>query len=468
MLSLILRHKTLFAFLLFSFLFAPLSIAKAQYSLDAHQKAISNPGQSNQKFNQGTFAGFVNSANTTLLGCGDKSGCPNDLKVGALNITGEMIATLYANPPASGLAYTQDIIHRFNPIQPAYAQTAGTGFRALEALLPLWRTFRNFAYVAFTIVFIAIGLAIMFRMKLDPRTVITIQSAIPRIIIGLLLVTFSYAIAGFMIDLLYIALSLVVLLFVGNNPAATATADLQNQFTTGGFGVAWSHLWGIIGGGATAITLSLTAVVGIIGGAFLGLLNPVAGTAAILVGGGAGIILLVLLVLILYILFKLFTELLTAYIGILLAVILGPLQIALGVIPGLPGFGAWIKGIAANLSIFVAVAFILLLGGAITKVAGGNLWSPPLLAGGGIIASALPLLIGIGILLIVHQVPGAVRNAFGIRGLGFAVGQAVGTTITQPASGYMEARSRRATGATASGLWSAGSRILGGIGGGRR
>jgi hypothetical protein len=45
-----------------------------------------------------------------------------------------------------------------------------------------------------------------------------------------------------------------------------------------------------------------------------------------------------------------------------------------------------------------------------------GLWSPPYLVGTG--ASIINVLIGIGILLTVHQIPNSVKGAFGIRGLG--------------------------------------------------
>ena len=62
------------------------------------------------------------------------------------------------------------------------------------------KAFRNFAYVLITLLFIIMGLMIMFRVKIDPRTVVSFQSALPKIIMALILVTFSYAIVGLLID----------------------------------------------------------------------------------------------------------------------------------------------------------------------------------------------------------------------------------------------------------------------------
>src|SRR6185437_16773771 len=43
------------------------------------------------------------------------------------------------------------------------------------------------------------------RFRVDPRTVMTLQNQIPRVIIAILLITFSYAIAGALIDLMWTA-----------------------------------------------------------------------------------------------------------------------------------------------------------------------------------------------------------------------------------------------------------------------
>ena len=92
--------------------------------------------------------------------------------------------------------------------KPAYAQ--GIGFQGLQFLLPLWRGFRNMVYVFSTIIFLIIGIMIILRVKVSPQAVITIQSAVPQIITTLILVTFSYAIAGLVIDLANIIQAIVV------------------------------------------------------------------------------------------------------------------------------------------------------------------------------------------------------------------------------------------------------------------
>ena len=56
---------------------------------------------------------------------------------------------------------------------------------------------------------------IMFRSKVG-QAAITVQQAIPSILIALLAVTFSYAIAGFLIDLMYLMMYMLAGLFAGD------------------------------------------------------------------------------------------------------------------------------------------------------------------------------------------------------------------------------------------------------------
>src|SRR3989344_1761305 len=447
------HHPKFFAFILFCALVAA-PAAYAQYSLDSHQEALGAGGQNLQKFSEQNFAGFINSANIALSGCvKENNNCPNELKTGAIPITTTMVASLYANPPASGVTYFADILHHINPVQQAYAQTTGTGFGAFSPILPVWKAFRNFAYAFFAIVFIFIGLAIMFRMKLDPRTTLTIQSAIPRIVIALLLVTFSYAIAGLMVDLLYVMIAIVALIF-GSIPEYISAQDLQTEFINGGFWQLTGRLFSTVfcaRDGGTGVGVAGLVAGGLVAAGSLLFLGITALTALGIVGLGVAVVVLVLSIIVLYLLFKLFFELLKAYIFIILGVVFGPLQIAMGVIPGLPGAGDWFKNLFINILIFPAVAFVLILGQILIRHAGQNLWMPPML-GGTLVSGAIPFLIGLGMLMIAHQVPQAIRNVFARRPMQFAPGEATNLIRTPIASGA-EGQARASTSFTGRAIW---------------
>lgn len=390
-----------------------------------------------------------------LAGC-EAEDCPPELKVGMINTVGSMIAGMYDMRPVSGVAYAANILDRFRPT-PAYAQSPGSGFQNLLPLLPIWRAFRDFTYILFALAFVAMGFAIMFRVKLNPQVTITIQSALPRLIVGLLLITFSYAIAGFVVDLIYVFIAIGILIF-SQVPNAPELGRLQDQFLTGGFGSAVGSIFGAAGGALKPGAGALGALGGIIYGAIstFGGRAAVAGAAgaplsltgvlgAIGIGFaiGAALFILIFLLIIAYLVVRLFIELLRSYIAIILAVIFAPFQIILGVVPGLPGFTGWLKGLFANALVFPAVALALVLARVLLEQPGlGELWAAPVLGGQG---NLIRLLIGFGILLIVYQIPPAIRQAMGAEGPRFAPLEAVGFG-TRPFVGFAAGRARALSG----------------------
>ncbi|MCK4829420.1 hypothetical protein KA005_77565, partial [bacterium] len=109
--------------------------------------------------------------------------------------------------PISTATYFKDVASRFKLVPEAKAQ--GFGFGAASPVLGLWRMVRNVTYFLLIIAVIALSFMIMFRIRLTPQTIITVQSALPKLIIALILITFSYAIVGFLIDLMYVVIGLI-------------------------------------------------------------------------------------------------------------------------------------------------------------------------------------------------------------------------------------------------------------------
>lgn len=147
----------------------------------------------------------------SCLGIDQKSGkigfLPSQKTGGAIGYMGTMITALYT-PPLHTADYFQNLASNFGISKKSYAATPGAGFNSLSPLMSIWVAFRNIVYLILVIIFVAIGLAIMLRLKIDPRTVMTIQNQIPKIIVGVLAVTFSFAIAGFLIDLMWVLIYL--------------------------------------------------------------------------------------------------------------------------------------------------------------------------------------------------------------------------------------------------------------------
>src|SRR3989344_5582962 len=165
---------------------------------------------------------------------------------GLMAITGNLIASTFYIP-VSTHDYGSFMASKFGIGEKAYAQ--GIGFQGLTPTLKLWEAFRNITYMIFVVLFLIVGLGIMFRIKIDPRTVMTIQNQIPKIIVGLILVTFSYAIAGFLIDLMYVSMYLIISVFTQQDIDAVSITSSTPFGAAGGIG----GLFGIAGGVADSI-----------------------------------------------------------------------------------------------------------------------------------------------------------------------------------------------------------------------
>ncbi len=290
--------------------------------------------------------------------------CPPDQRGGLLSLTGGLIAGIYARPPASGVNYLAYMGQKLNIVSPTYAQEQGVGFEGMRPYLSIWTKFRDLSYGLFIIIFIFIGFAIMFRIKISPQAVITIENALPKLIVALLLITFSYAIVGFMIDIMMVISNLIIFTFRGlpdlpqllydRIPASTFT-DAPTLFTT----IFWV--------GIPPIIVSFL-ILGILGGIAVISIIPTAasgGLAAI----GLGIAALILAIVFFIALLRLLWTLLKAYVMVVLSLIFSPFIILVGALPGSNAISAWFRIILANLAVLPTVLAMVFLAGYLTVVA---------------------------------------------------------------------------------------------------
>lgn len=70
-----------------------------------------------------------------------------------------------------------------------------------EGFFNVWKAARNISYYLIIIPTVAFGFAIMFRMQINPQTQITLTRAIPRILVVILLITFSYPLSALIIQM---------------------------------------------------------------------------------------------------------------------------------------------------------------------------------------------------------------------------------------------------------------------------
>lgn len=270
-------------------------------------------------------------------------------EIGLAQSAGLLIAAIYTHPPASGIEYMAHLGKKLGVVKPTYAQATYniSGFKALEITQDIWKSFRNIAYGFFAVILVLMGFAIMFRLKISPQAVITIQSALPKIIIALLLITFSYAIVGFMINIAYWIIGIIAGIF----------ADLFKNIE------GWTHFWANI----------QNNWVGDIGHFFIpnafdaeGSLTRPLVNAMLTVNGAISVfnifclaiftvlsplIMLIISVLLIIALFRCLWTLLKAFTMIVINLVFAPFRILVGVLPGSSAIADWFKDLLANIAV---------------------------------------------------------------------------------------------------------------------
>ena len=389
---------------------------QAKDAADACAEDSGKPCLSNALTLPNTLGGQINTA-LDILGCTrtvDPEKCdPNT----ALNGISIMTASLFAVPPASGIYYAQDLLQNAGFLaKPAYAQ--GLGFAGLAPILPIWKVTRNIAYTVIIIVMIVIGFMVIFRMKIDPKTVISVQAALPRIVLALLLITLSYAIVGFLVDFMYVSMAIVIGILAEGMGEATRIPEIQTYFLTADVGDLFKH---VMGGGFSAVEdFILKNSEAYVGGS-AGIMVALKVLATSMKYGWVGfwgtsllglILLLVIFLGLLFTFIRIFMLLLNSYIQLLVAVILGPFQLLMEAIPGKTAFADWIMNVISNLVVFPATVAILMFGEYLTTINSdtGELFSPPLIAVPG--KAAFPAFMGLGVLFLAPTLIAQIKKAF--------------------------------------------------------
>lgn len=396
-------------------------------------------------FNMEDIRAYWISCRSIGIGCEKEFGVA--MKDSVLGAVSNSIAYLYTSPPASTNQFIAHYAQKLKLIQPAYAQ--GIGFSGLSPILPLWKAFRNIAYAFLILIMVAIGFMVLFRMKIDPRTVISVQNALPRIIMTLFLITFSYAIAGLLVDAMY----LLLFISISAINIASPFGQLPNvitQYSGGPISNWWAAAWpfgkaGVDGivtliGGATftGISTLVLTVIGAIGGAAAGF-----GLPGLIIGGalgaGAGasnaLIWIIVSLALLFIFFRIFFMLLAAYIQVIISVIFGPLQIMFGAIPNSDAFGSWLRGLVSNLAVFPITSIMLLIGHLIAVFGSKNLWTPPGL--GGNVGETSTGIISFGIVLVIPTIVNSFKELIKAKSV-LPVGGAISQSLTSPWSTAMQ------------------------------
>lgn len=318
----------------------------------------------------------------TALGISDASNNPNYIP---LEEKGLSSLVFESDRPISFISYTKHLSQKFSPVSLVHAQTSGFGYNALSVIQTLWTASRNIVYGLFVIITVVLAFMVMFRVKISPQVAISAQSAIPKIIVAVILVTFSYAIAGLLIDLMYVVVGILSLALstVGHEVFATDPVTIYKFLTTGYIGLNSSlgasvGIFGLFFLYILLFSIMVFAALFVINGGIIGTIVTL-GLLPFIAALIGLVVFVLMLIVIIFLGLKTILMLIKAFAQILLLTIVAPFQIAFGVIIQGSGFGSWLKAFAANLAVFpvtgllMALSFLFLmlagnvLGGAIAQ-----------------------------------------------------------------------------------------------------
>ncbi len=394
---------------------------------DTELKVVKETTNGTREFNQGNtnlngtgaqlfdvFAAKIGPCTFSATECTGDPGAKTTMKA-----FGKAFAYLYTPPATTGM-YIADLMNSagLNIAQPVYAQ--GVGFASLDPILETWKAFRNVAYLFYVILFLVIGFMVMFRQKISSQAVVTAQQALPNIIISLLAVTFSYAIAGLLIDAMYLIMYLIISLFPGRTFGAGNETLQQIALDKNIFEVGWYLLTS-----AGSLNNAYESVEKMINAAF-----QLQGVSQVLGIIGGLVFATVFAIATLFGIFRLFFELLKTYVSIIIAIVLSPIALMLGALPGNNALQSWLKTMIANLAVFPGVLLILslalmLIGGQFGgtgqgtegffngSYSGGFL--PPYMLGQGS-GNSISVLLGLGVILIMPDLVTSIKKSLGGSG----------------------------------------------------
>jgi len=256
---------------------------------------------------------------------------------GSKGLAGSFFSIVEKNP-ISGINYTKNLITKFSIVDEANAQ--GFGFNnAAKSVQFVWQATRNISYALIVLAVIVMAFMIMFRIKISPQLVISVQSALPNIIVSLILITFSYAIAGFMIDLMYVFIGLIASLLVSTGFSNDTFAKMFEELTTG-HGV---------------VTIMYQYWVAFVYTAFLNIFTAE-------MDYHIAVLMFILAILsILFIIYwsiKIIVVVIKNYAMLILTIVTGPFEILVGAMTGKSTFGSWLKKLVAQLAVYPLIGLI--------------------------------------------------------------------------------------------------------------
>ena len=356
-----------------------------------------------------------------------------------LGVVGSYLAVV-SDSPISGVGYIKNTLAKFRIIPEAKAQ--GFGFNTgASMMIGIWRAARDVTYGLLVLAIIIMSFMIMFRVKISPQAVISVQSALPKIAIAMILITFSYAIAGFLIDIMYLVIGLLSLIISSSGISTLSPTELFRAFTQtySALGILLLYMvW------FSVISLAVVA------NSFVSSLTAFLSSLVLLIVGVFTILVVI------YISIKVMIMFIKTFANIMIGIITGPFEILLGTVVNGMGFGSWVKRMLSYLMVYPITALLFLLAffflinsvpdswivqfasrwipfGVRSGQLGNSSWAPPFSGGG---PADVRILWAFMSLVIITLIPKTIEIIQGfITGRPFAYGTAIGEAVSQPVGG---------------------------------
>ncbi|MCL5411828.1 MAG: hypothetical protein M1150_03815 [Patescibacteria group bacterium] len=268
---------------------------------------------------------------------GGKSKATYNPPSGLIALTATTIDQIHQSGPQ--MINTQDYLAYINPFQPKDAYAQGIGRDRLNvAALEIWGVLRNVSYAFLVLVLVVVGFMVMFRAKMDPRTTVSLINSLPRVVLVLILITFSFPIGALAIDLIGLLLNLVG---CGVNLYCSYGSYNQNVFLfmTGG--------------------VILTSVLA----AFQIPTIPGIGFLAVI------ILLFILLLVTFVIIARIGIAFITEWISLFFTIVAAPLYLLGGSLPGSSSIKGWFKRLLAPVLCIVSMYTMVAIAGKFSSTA---------------------------------------------------------------------------------------------------
>ena len=158
------------------------------------------------------------------------------------------IDALYNERPQSAIVYAQQLLNKATNPGAVYAQDVtpyypGLGFNLYQPIQAVWGWSVNFVYSIMIIIILVIAFALLFQNALQGNQVVTLQTAIPNIVIAMVLVPLSYPITAFAVDALALSANSIHGFLLSGNTAIGRNFWDENEVEIGG-GVLFSIFGG--------------------------------------------------------------------------------------------------------------------------------------------------------------------------------------------------------------------------------